>query len=132
MTEHPKWRRLLEGVPRTLPGDGNVVPLAISLDAIEREIIQLTNELVTFEAEAERVAMGWSAAHGRLISAQTRLAEHVRPLGIKAEVVERKLNTLPVRDQVSLAAAIMAKHARRGRVISAADRSAPQLDLSSS
>jgi hypothetical protein len=31
------------------------------------------------------------------------------------DLVERKLNTLPVRDQVSIAAGIMARHGRRGR-----------------
>lgn len=39
-----------------------------------------------------------------------------------ADIVERRINSLPVADQVSIAAGIMARHGRRGRVVPATEQ----------
>lgn len=66
---------------------------------------------------------GQSATEGPIYTAIT--AEVILPSA--TDIAERQLNTLPVRDQVSIAAGIMARHGRRHRHTAQGERE--QLNL---
>lgn len=85
-----KWGPFLANIPRTGgPPDDNIVPLSISLDQIERDIREATNELVRLEVEHEKIAAGYADAAERLRAAQMRLIDRTKHLGIRAEIVDR-------------------------------------------
>lgn len=60
--------------------DKKVVTMPTSLDALAKEIRETTNAMVNCEAEFEKLAR-------QLAHQQKRMVEHMKALGIRAEVV---------------------------------------------
>jgi len=79
-----RWSRILNRVEVKLEeiadGEGKVVTIPTSLDLLAKEIRETTNAMVGCEAEYEKLAR-------HLASQQRRMVQHMRDLGIKAEVV---------------------------------------------
>lgn len=80
-------RRWWQGIPSTKPTtNDNVVHLNTPRwDDIENEIIEATNEIVRWEAEAHRVETGYRTALDRLTKARQRFAEKGKQLGAVVE-----------------------------------------------
>jgi hypothetical protein len=68
-------------------------------------------------------AVGMSEGEGPLY--KVRVSDLNAPSS--RDIVSRKLNTLPIRDQVSIAAGIMASHGKRGKAAAAVDRQQGEL-----
>lgn len=79
---------------RTDQVDNNVIPIPISLDALEQEIREITNELVFCEAELHKWSEKRTLVSERLKTIQNRLIERLSHLGIKGEVVDHRDETL--------------------------------------
>lgn len=79
-----RWSRILNRVEGKLEeiadAEGKVVTIPTSLDALAKEIRETTNAMVSCEAEFEKLAR-------HLASQQRRMVQHMRDLGIRAEVV---------------------------------------------
>lgn len=85
--ERVGWRSVLSRVPSTAD-DSNVIrhPSAQWAE-IEREIIEATNEIAHWDAEASRVQTGHNTACDRLDAARKRFAEMAKTVGAKVEFV---------------------------------------------
>lgn len=85
MTKRSTWGRILGDVESKLEqianqGDSNVVTMPQSLDALAKEIRETSNAIVDNEAEHEKLMRKLSMQHHRMV-------EHIRALGIKADVI---------------------------------------------
>ncbi len=80
----------LDNIEHTRPPDGNVTPLAVSLDKLAKEIREANALVVHLDAEAHKVEAQREQAQERLLAAQMRMVDHCRHLGIRAEVVQRE------------------------------------------
>jgi len=79
-------RDILSGVPQSAPAAGNVVHLPGPEWAdIEREIVEATNEIVHWEAEAARVETGYNTAVSRLATARQRFSDRAKTVGARVE-----------------------------------------------
>lgn len=89
-------------------GPGTVRQVAVKADVALTLLHPRTDDLL---AVGGLRVVGQSDTEGPIISAATGDVHTPST----TDVVERKLNSLPVRDQVSIAAGIMARHGKRGR-----------------
>lgn len=79
------FRSILSGVPKST-APGNVVHLpGPEWAEIEHEIIEATNEIVHWEAEAARVETGYNTACSRLATARARFQDRAKTVGAKVD-----------------------------------------------
>lgn len=79
------FRSILSGVPKST-APGNVVQLpGPEWSDIEHEIIEATNEIVHWTAEAARVETGYNTACDRLAAARARFSDRAKTVGARVD-----------------------------------------------